>query len=257
MRRRPQLVGLLWHWHRRLGVLAAFFVVVLAATGIVLNHSAELGLDRSFVDWPWLSRAYGDDSTDLPAFQLGEHWISRAANGRVYLDAIDVAPCSGKLVGALKSGDVLFAGCAEELLLVTSSGELVESINASTGLPVPLQAVGLIGSTIALQANGSWWLADIDEMNFSHRAPAGGTVIRQLVPDRLPDNIRNRIPVPDQWLSWERLLLDLHSGRVFGRIGVFWVDAVGVLVGSLATSGTAMWWLHRRRKQRRSDHGGD
>jgi hypothetical protein len=257
MRRRPRLVGLLWHWHRRLGVLAAFFVLVLSTTGIVLNHSSEWGLDRSFVDWPWLSRAYGDDATDLPAFQLGEHWISRAANGRVYLDAVDVARCSGKLVGAVESGDLLFAACAEELLLISGSGELVESITASTGLPVPLQSVGLIDSQVALQVGGIWWLADLDQMDFSHRAPAGGAVVRQLVPDRLPEDIRNRIPVPDQWLSWERLLLDLHSGRVFGRIGVFWVDAVAVLVGSLAISGTAMWWLHRRRKQGRSGHSGD
>jgi hypothetical protein len=30
------------------------------------------------------------------------------------------------------------------------------------------------------------------------------------------------------------------------------VDIVGVLVGSLATSGTLMWLLHRRRKRQRS-----
>ena len=257
MRRRPRLVGLLWHWHRRLGVLAAFFVVVLSATGIVLNHSSEWGLDRSFVDWPWLSQAYGDQSTDLPAFQLGERWISRAANGSVYLDDVEVASCSGMLVGALQSDDLLYAACAEELLLITGSGELLESVSASTGLPVPLQAVGLIDSRVALQVGGIWWLADLDQMDFSHRAPAGGAVIRQLVPDRLPETIRTKIPVPDQWLSWERLLLDLHSGRVFGRIGVFWVDAVGVLLGSLAMSGTAMWWLHRRRKQRGSVNSGD
>ena len=52
MPRRPRLVGLLWHWHRRLGVIAAFFVLVLSVSGIVLNHSSELGLDRSFVDSP-------------------------------------------------------------------------------------------------------------------------------------------------------------------------------------------------------------
>ncbi len=146
MRRRPRPVGLLWRWHRRLGVLAAFFALVLATTGIVLNHSAELELDRRFVDWPWLSQAYGDGSGDLPAFQLGGHWLSRAANGRVYFDAREVAPCSGKLVGAVASGELLYAGCAEELLLLTGGGELIESINASTGLPVPVQAVGLIDS---------------------------------------------------------------------------------------------------------------
>jgi len=248
MRRRPRLVGLLWRWHRRLGVLAAFFVLVLSATGIVLNHTAELGLDRRFIDWPWVIKAYGDDSGNLPAFQLGEHWLTRAANGRVYFDAQEVAPCSGKLVGAVVAGELLYAGCAEELLLITDSGELVESVNASTGLPVPLQAVGLIESQIVVQAGGIWWLADLDLMDFSHRAPAGGAVIRQLVPDQLPDAMRAKIPVPDQWLNWERLLLDLHSGRVFGRVGVLWVDGVGVLLVGLAVSGIAMWWLHRRRR---------
>lgn len=252
MRRRPRLVGLLWRWHRRLGVLAAFFVLLLAVSGIVLNHSSELGLDRSFVDSPWLSQAYGDDSGELPAFQLGEHWLSRAANGRVYLDAQEVAPCSGKLVGAVASAGLFYAGCKEELLLVTAAGELVESVNASIGLPVPLQAIGLIDNQVVLQADGSWWLADLERMDFGSRAPAGGAVIRQLVPDRLPEAIRIRIPAPDQWLSWERLLLDVHSGRVLGRVGVFWVDFVGVLMGTLATSGIAMWWLHWRRRVRHS-----
>jgi len=249
MRLRSRLVGLLWHWHRRVGVLAAFFAVLLAITGILLNHSSELGLDRSFVDWPWLSEAYGDAAPDLPAFQLGELWLSRASNGRVYLNAQEVAPCSGKLVGAVQSGALLLAACTQELLLITRSGELVESVTASTGLPTPLQAIGSIDSRAALQADGSWWLADLDLMEFGTRAAAGGAVISQLVPDRLPEQIRAKIPAPDQWLSWERLLLDLHSGRLFGRMGVLWMDAVAVLLASLATSGTAMWWLHRRRRQ--------
>ena len=59
--------------------------------------------------------------------------------------------------------------------------------------------------------------------------------------------IRDEIPAPEAWLSWERVLLDVHSGRLFGRLGVLWVDLVGVLLGGLAMSGIAMWWLHRRR----------
>ncbi len=43
MRRRLRLVGLLWRWHRRLGVLVACFALLLAITGIVLNHSADVG----------------------------------------------------------------------------------------------------------------------------------------------------------------------------------------------------------------------
>jgi len=244
--RRRRLVGLLWRWHRRLGVVAAVFALLLAVTGIVLNHSSELGLDRRFVDWLWLHSAYGDSSADLPAFQLGRHWLSRAANGRVYLDTREVAPCGGKLVGALQSADLLYAACAEELLVITAGGELVESLGGSAGLPLPLTGIGRAGSEVVLQAGDSWWLADLELADFSARAP-GGLVISQLSPGRLPESVRNAIPAPDAWLSWERLLLDVHSGRVLGRLGVIWVDLVGVLLACLATSGIGMWWLHRRR----------
>lgn len=247
-RRRTRLVGLLWRWHRRLGVVAAFFVLLLAATGIVLNHSSDLGLDRRFVDWPWLSRAYGDSSSDLPAFELGAHWLSRAANGHIYHDDREVGSCSGTLVGAVHAGDLLYAACAEELLVITTGGELVESITASTGLPVPIVGIGMIGDEVVLQTAERWWLANLDTMEFGSPAK-GGRLISQLAPDHLPAAILARIPAAEQWLSWERFLLDLHSGRLVGRVGVLWVDAVGVLLASLATSGIAMWWLHRRRRQ--------
>lgn len=247
MRRRPRLVGVLWHWHRRLGVLAAVFVLALAATGIALNHSSLLGLDSRFVESPWLTQLYGDDSSDLGAFALGQQWVFRAADGRVYLDAREVAPCSGALVGAVAAQDVLLAACAEELLMITPAGELLESVSASTGLPTPLQGIGIIDSHVALQADGVWWLADLERMDFSQRVRWGGSAVGQLVPDTLPADIRAQIPAPAHWLSWERVLLDLHSGRLFGRAGVWIVDAVGVLLITLASSGTLMWWFHRRR----------
>ena len=248
MRRHPRAVGFLWRWHRRLGLFAALFVLLLAGTGIALNHSAGLGLDRRFVEWPWLNGIYGDHSADLPAYQLGEHWLSRTASGLVYLDTLEVAPCQGDLVGALRAGDVLYVACAGELLLVTGAGELVETVTTSSGLPAGVTGIGDADGDIALQAGGTWWLADLEQMDFAARAPAG-SLVRQLSPGPLPQDIRRGIPAQAQWLSWERLLLDLHSGRVFGRPGVWLVDGVGVLLGGLALSGVGMWWLHRRPRQ--------
>jgi hypothetical protein len=254
MRRGSRLVGLLWRWHRRLGVVAAAFVLMLSVTGIVLNHTPELGLDRRFIDWPWLIGAYGDGSADLPAFKPGAHWLYRAANGQVYFDATEVAPCNGELIGALQAGDMLIAACREEVLLITPAGELVETISASTGLAVPLRGVGLVDGDVFLQTADSWFLADLDRMDFSEPAP-GGVLIQQLAPGVLPQAIRRDIPAQESWLTWERLLLDLHSGRVIGPIGVLIVDAIGVVLAVLAMSGLAMWWLHRRRRRPGSSQG--
>jgi hypothetical protein len=92
----------------------------------------------------WLAKAYGDTSFDLPAFQLGEHWVTRAANGLIYLNEREVASCRGKLVGALQIGELLFAGCSEELLLITASGQLVESVTCPR-----LKGIQLINNRIA------------------------------------------------------------------------------------------------------------
>lgn len=250
MPRGSRLVGMLWRWHRRLGLAAALLALMLAVTGIMLNHSSGLGLDRRFVDWSWLSGLYGDHSAELPAFQLGSHWLSRAANGHVYLDGREVAPCRGELAGAVQADDLLLAGCAEELLLMTDSGELVETVTASTGLPVPVTGLGRIEGHIALQTGEGWRLVQLEQMDFSEPAPAGSFIL-QLAPGPLPAGIRAAMPAPERWLSWERVILDLHSGRLAGRTGVLLVDAAGVLLACLATSGVAMWWLHRRRRPRR------
>lgn len=245
MRRRPGVVGLLWRWHRRLGLVAALFVLLLSVSGIVLNHSPELGLDSALVEWPALRRAYGDHGADLPAFQAGGRWVYRAANGKIYLDAREVAPCRGGLVGAEPVAELLAVACAEELLLLTAEGQLIEAASASTGLPVPVSGLGATGAAIVLQADGNWWLADFDRMAFDQPAP-GDTSLRQRTSGSLPAALRQAIPGQDAWLNWERLLLDLHSGRLFGPLGVWVVDAIGLLLCTLALSGVAMWWLHRR-----------
>jgi len=227
------------------------FVLALVATGIVLNHTSELGLDRQYIDWPWLQRAYGDQSSTLPAYFVDNHWVFRAANSRLYLDEIEVSTCDGLLVGVAQLQGMLLAACSKELVLMTATGELIESVRPSTGLPVPVQSLGLIAGALTLQTNGTWYLADIDQMRFDQPAAAAGSVINQIVADRLPAKLRAQIPIAPQWLTWERFLLDAHSGRIFGRGGVWFVDALGVLLASLATSGTLMWLLHRRRRSRK------
>ncbi len=48
-------------------------------------------------------------------------------------------------------------------------------------------------------------------------------------------------------INLERMVLDFHSGRLFGSIGVWFVDIVGVMVILLALSGLFLWFGRRRR----------
>ena len=46
-------------WHRSIGALAALFLLMLAITGILLNHNLDLKLEQRHLDWPWLLEHYG------------------------------------------------------------------------------------------------------------------------------------------------------------------------------------------------------
>ncbi|HKB63766.1 MAG TPA: hypothetical protein VKD03_12915, partial [Burkholderiales bacterium] len=80
------LLRLLRRWHARVGFSAMLFFLILAVTGLILNHGAGLGLDGRYVHAGWLARWYGIQSEPpREAFRSGHH-VLVAANGRWLLD---------------------------------------------------------------------------------------------------------------------------------------------------------------------------
>ncbi len=246
MRRRARLVSLLWRWHRRLGLGAAFLVLFLATSGIALNHTSDLGLDREQVSSSLVYALYGVEPQALQGFRLGEHWISRPGGTAIYLDTSPVAECSGELVGAVRHAGWVFVACTGELLALTAEGELIESLSASSGLPVPVEALATSGGELELRAGGEWYRVDFDALAFDSLPPEGNRGSSAQM-ESLPAALAAALPNGVDWLTWERVLLDLHSGRLAGWLGVALVDALGLALCILGLSGFAMWWLHRHR----------
>ncbi len=245
MRRGQRLVGLLWRWHRRTGVLIFLFLLLLATSGIALNHTTAIGLDARLVSWDWLIRFYGDSSAEVRAFPVGQQWLARSPAGRVYIDGRDVAPCEGELIGAQPWDGMVVAACRGELLLIAPDGQLVESVASSAGLPGPLTGLGLADGELVIELQDGWRVADLDGLAFTRAAPTGA-LVQQQSPGVLPAELVAVLPRGERWLTWERVLLDLHSGRIAGSGGVWLMDLVGVLLICIASSGLIMWWLHRR-----------
>ena len=46
-------------FHRVIGAILASFLLMFAITGIALNHSIQLKLDKRYVSWDWLMSQYG------------------------------------------------------------------------------------------------------------------------------------------------------------------------------------------------------
>ena len=229
-----------------MGLLAALFVVILAVTGLLLNHSQALGLSQRHVASPALLDWYGiHPPAPGPAFHAAGHWLSRLED-TLYLDGRRLAREPGRLVGLVMLRDVLVAAVEGELLLLTPGGELVERLTGIHGVPAGMEAVGKdeAGRLVVRASHGDYV---VDE-DFLAWRDAGAVAVRWSRAEAMPVELHARQAASHRGntLTLERVLLDLHSGRLFATWGSYLMDGAAMLLLGLAGSG--VWhWARRRR----------
>lgn len=228
-------------WHRTAGLAVAVFVLLLAVSGVMLNHADALGLRQSHVASDWLLDWYGIEPPAPPtAFAAGTHWVTRIGE-RIYLDRREIADSANALIGALMHQDDIVVALDDRLLILSDAGETIEILGGAEGVPAGMRAIGTgAGGQIVIDAAHGQYRADLEtpawtegesaEATWAAPAPAPGDLIADLLK-----------AYRGSGLSSERVLLDLHSGRLFGSIGAWIVDLAGLLFLFLAASGAWMW----------------
>jgi len=244
-RRRGTAERRLGAWHRRLGLAAALVLVLLVVSGLLLNHAPRLGLDRRYVEAAWLLDWYGVHApAQARGVALGAHWVSEL-DGRVYFDDRELDSVRGRLHGAVVLADALAVAAADDLWLLTSGGEVVERLGRAHGVPEGLRALGLErDGRLVVQAARGVFVADRALSAWQRRAsPPPAWAAPGTIPPALHAELVRRFR--GRGLSVERLLADLHGGRLLGDLGVWLVDLTALACLGLALSGL---WLGTRRR---------
>jgi hypothetical protein len=233
--------------HRSLGASAAIFVLFMVLSGLAINHSNGLGLDQQHVSQSFLLDWYGlGKPKNIDSFAVGGDWLSFAGS-QLYLNENPVATITGG-VGAVSSGDLLIAAGSDELLLLDHDGNLIERLPWEPIGAAPIESIGLYDNTVvSVKSAGQLWLADTQLLNWRQTVdttPDPPWAVSAPAPDGLQQAVtasyRGKGP------SLERLLLDLHSGRIFGTIGVIVYDLLALALGFLSISGLILWFRNRR-----------
>jgi len=230
----------LTRWHRRTGLLAAVFVLTLGVTGFCLNHTGEWQWDRLAVRSPLLLRWYGVAQPErMQGYLLDGRWWSELG-GQLFIDAVPVAACQGQLVGALKTGGQLVAACSKELVLLTADFAVIERIAGAHALPMPVERIGALADRLFLLADGKGYVSDLDALSFAEAAHAE---VQWSTAQSLPSELVARLApfAAGDSITLERVLLDIHSGRILGRWGVYLVDVMAGLFVLLAVTGVIAW----------------
>ena len=219
-------------------------LVFLAITGVLLNHSPAAGLNKKILGSAWLLDWYGFETASLSGFLVGEKWLNHPGERALFLDTEPVANCNPPLLSGVAIPEFLLALCTDELVILTSSGELVEKINLSNGLPKDTTNLGYFHNKILIESNSQILSLDLETLEI---LPSKAKIKQWQTSKPLPSEIKVKLNQNSQLpgISLETLILDLHSGRFFGSIGVLFFDFIGLLTCFLAITG--LWsWLGRR-----------
>ncbi|GIU16436.1 PepSY-associated TM helix domain-containing protein [Shewanella sp. MBTL60-007] len=229
-------------WHRRIGIVSTLLVVFIAITGILINHSNHLSLDTAQVKQGWLLDYYGIKApTDVVLYQASPQQLI-SSEAQLWLEDKLILEASGQILGAAVHGEMIVAIDRSHLYLLSPQGELFETQSLATGLPKNIEALGQ-SEELWLKTATGLYMADTDLIEWTQAQPFAA--IDWVKPIDSPETVEFAQQIRSSHLSWERVLLDLHSGRFFGTLGPWIMDLVALSMLIMAFTGFYIWLQHK------------
>ena len=184
-------------------------------------------------------------------FKLDERsWVLQI-DDQLLVNEAPLVEAQSSLVGAVHRDEFYLVATQNQVYLFDQAKELVEVMSALHGIDDAVSQIGLDeAGGIWLETVGHQYLI-ADEM-ISNWSPAPQPAVAWSLPEQIPVELLGAL---DQYwfgegVSLERLILDLHSGRVFRQTGVLLLDLAGVGMILLAFTGVWMWYRRISRQRR-------
>lgn len=227
---RSRVYYLLRKSHRSVGVFLSVFLVLLCVTGVLLNHTNELNLESRFVPSVIAARYYPSNGSVKGKLHLEEYYFE--LGGRLYANDAEIAHCDA-LDGLVDIREQRIILCDGELIILTLDNQIVERLDSSVGVPDDISKIaGEKGRLVLMGKTQNY------EFNLE-------TLALIPFPDSIEaDSLNVKIPselILNKSITWQQLVLDVHSGIVLGSMGKWFLDLVALCLCGMAVSGISMW----------------
>ena len=229
--------------HRYIGLGICIFLVHLALTGIFLNHSIGLRLDKTFVTWPWLLNQY-NLSVPEPEniFTIGKNNFS-TIDGEVFFNDKPIFLAEEELLGAIQNRDTFILASSSIITVISKEGYIINKDNI---LPFTIKNIGFYGDEVAINdsedkiwssesVNGVWKLTE----NMTAQWSKEGSIT-------LANQEKIRKYYVGDGVSLEQIILDFHSGAIFQKAGKIFFDVISILLIILSFTGIWLWTIKRK-----------
>lgn len=227
--------------HRSLGGFVFLFLIVFSVSGLLLNHTEQLQLDKCFIKSSWLLKHYQIDYAEADHVFTARDIVISQFGELIFIDTEPVATLYQPLRGVVSIDEMLLLATEQGITLLTLSGELIESMGAELGIPETIQSIGLSqGQVIVKTAKGVWqsnsalqdWQIIIsNDIKWSAEA-----VMPQAIQLKLADYFQGK------GISLEKIILDIHNGHIIKNLGVWLSDIAAILIIFLSITGLVLWF---------------
>lgn len=242
-----QLPRLFYRWHRRIGASAALFLIWIVISGWLLNHSDSLNLAQHQIHSPALAHWYNlNYQTPTQGFTHNKHWLINS-DETLLVDGKKINVSFTHALGLAAHEKLIAISNPHEILLLNEQQSIIDKLSDSN---LPIKNITKIGSG----CNGI--IISDNQQNFS---TADGldwqicneTILWSKTETLNTQQVAQAEPQIVPMISVEKLIVDLHTGRFFGRYGAYVVDTVGLCLLLLALSGL---WLFFRMGNKTNRH---
>lgn len=234
--------------HRWVGLSLVVFILFVSISGIALNHSGGLELDRRYVSWSWVLNAYGLGVPEPSASFTDAGHRATLLGERLFLDGRDTGQTDSALAGITALGSLIVIGGEQTVYLLMAGGEFVEAIDLGSKLDAPIDRVGRVGDRAVVQSAGELYRSDPGIAVFEAWDDASAASWSVAEPPDAAEMAALETAWRGRGVTVERLLLDLHSGRILGSYGPLLMDLVAVLLIVLSLSGVVLSRVRNRRR---------
>ena len=221
------------------------FIILIAISGLLLNHADALGLSTSNAAGPLIARMYGVKAPPIDvAFEAGNVVFAHAGTG-LYADDHELAANADELLGAVVVDKEIVLATAQSLYICTKDGRLIERL--AHDLPAQLDRVGTDSGRLILAADSRYFEFNLRTTRLNEIDAAAADNIDWSEPVILNEAQATAIGKAafGRSLNWERVIGDLHSGRLLPHVGRYIADLAALCLLYLCFSGLLLWFRRR------------
>ena len=228
--------------HRWVGLTAAIFLIILTVTGIGLQHPNTFGLSQRFVQNETILSWYGLKMGKVDtAFRLGESYLV-LSDGEVYWQNSNLLQVESLTGAALADNLLVFTDAFYYYLFDATTAEPIEQSKA----PAIISQSGVVDGRLVFRSQTSWFEFIEATTQFTEATPVDSKQLIQ--PVTLPIEVEQQLNQAkiSHIISWEQLLTDIHTGRLFGGLGTLLIDLAALAILLLAITGLWSWSTRRK-----------